>query len=538
MTKQHHLMKEIALAMKAKDFARAVQLYEEDDKGDNYYEVHVYAGKSYFELKQHAKSRECYVKAARIDSEREQAHKGIVEVGFDGDDDDVKFVEEEVIPSVTFLLQKASETEDVEKQKQYLGKLGDGYARCGEHLYLEAAKAYRDLDDLMLKENDASSVGGAAAACSIKAAKCAVLFTEGKAKLSASKAVADAKSKTIVSRKDEIRIAKEASIECFCESGCIETIPFLDGYFRTKAKPKKGDDKVETSSDDVKDIEKFAIKLARARLDCGAKNVEENGKKDALKFADAMLHDFMSSKSSESVVVDETNVLALALDVVAFTGEYLGDEEEGWNDDSSSEESPLETAIKEYVKDADVENPLWVLFTAWTANQNHSRGSFHRSCLGNDLECHHEGTRVELGSRDAKMDKEVYRLFDAMEHSIDADGESDEVLSSTSYSTLQLAMVSMLLAESRAYLGDALGALDVAGRDAVCSVLGLAKTQKRAQLLLAESHAKLGRPFDYDAIVKASPARGCRIRAYYIAITSVARDAKAQKLKWLRSVRI
>ena len=534
MTKQHHVMKEIALAMKAKDFARAVQLYEDDEKDDTY-EVHVYAGKSYFELKQHAKSRECYVKAARIDSEREQAHKGIVEVGFDGDDDDdVKFVEEEVIPSVTFLLQKASETEDVEKQKQYLGKLGDGYARCGEHLYLEAAKAYRDLDDLMLKENDASSVGGAAAACSIKAAKCAVLFTEGKAKLSASKAVADAKSKTIVSRKDEIRIAKEASIECFA-SLAIETIPFLDGYFRTKAKPKKGDDKVETSSDDVKDIEKFAIKLARARLDCGAKNIEENGKKDALKFADAMLHDFMSSKSSESVVVDETNVLALALDVVAFTGEYLGDEEEGWNDDSSSEESPLETAKKEYVKDADVENPLWALFTAWTANRNHSRGSFHRSCLGNDLECHHEGTRVELGSRDAKMDKEVYRLFDAMEHSIDADGESDEVLSSTSYSTLQLAMVSMLLAESRAYLGDALGALDVAGRDAVCSVLGLAKTQKRAQLLLAESHAKLGRPFDYDAIVKASPARGCRIRAYYIAITSVARDAKAQKLKWLRS---
>ena len=534
MTKQHHLMKEIALAMKAKDFARAVQLYEEDDKGDNYYEVHVYAGKSYFELKQHAKSRECYVKAKHIDSEREQAHKGILEVGFDGDDDDVKFVQEEVIPSVTFLLQKASETEDVEKQKQYLGKLGDGYARCGEHLYLEAAKAYRDLDDLMLKENDASLVGGAAAAYSIKAAKCAMLFTEGKAKLSASKAVDDAKSKTIVSRKDEIRIAKEASIECFA-SLAIETIPFLDGYFRTKAKPKKGDDKVETSSDDVKDIETFAIKLARARLDCGAKNVEENGKKDALKFADAMLHDFMSSKSSESVVVDETIVLALALDVVAFTGEYLGDEEEGWNDDSSSEESPLETAIKEYVKDADVENPLWVLFTAWTANQNHSRGSFHRSCLGNDLECHHEGTRVELGSRDAKMDKEVYRLFDAMEHSIDADGESDEVLSSTSYSTLQLAMVSMLLAESRAYLGDALGALDVAGRDAVCSVLGLAKTQKRAQLLLAESHAKLGRPFDYDAIVKASPARGCRIRAYYIAITSVAPDAKAQKLKWLRS---
>ena len=82
----------------------------------------------------------------------------------EGDDDDVKFVEEEVIPSVTFLLQKASETEDVEKQKQYLGKLGDGSARCGEHLYLEAAKAYRDLDDLMLKENDASLVGGAAAA--------------------------------------------------------------------------------------------------------------------------------------------------------------------------------------------------------------------------------------------------------------------------------------------------------------------------------------------------------------------------------------
>ena len=81
MTKQHHLMKEIALAMKAKDFARAVQLYEDDEKGDTY-EVHVYAGKSYFELKQHAKSRECYVKAARIDSEREQAHKGIVEVGF------------------------------------------------------------------------------------------------------------------------------------------------------------------------------------------------------------------------------------------------------------------------------------------------------------------------------------------------------------------------------------------------------------------------------------------------------------------------
>ena len=74
----------------------------------------------------------------------------------------MKFVrerEEEVIPSVTFLLQKASETEDVEKQKQYLGKLGDGYARCGEHLYLEAAKAYRDLEDLMLKENDASLVG-------------------------------------------------------------------------------------------------------------------------------------------------------------------------------------------------------------------------------------------------------------------------------------------------------------------------------------------------------------------------------------------
>ena len=36
MTKQHHLMKEIALAMKAKDFARAVQLYEDDEKDDTY----------------------------------------------------------------------------------------------------------------------------------------------------------------------------------------------------------------------------------------------------------------------------------------------------------------------------------------------------------------------------------------------------------------------------------------------------------------------------------------------------------------------
>ena len=327
--------------------------------------------------------------------------------------------------------------------------------------------------------------------------------------------------------------------KCFA-SLAAETIPFLDGYFRTKAKPKKGDDKVVSvwSSDDVKDIETFAIKLARARLDCGAKNVEENGKKDALKFADAMFHHFMSSKSSESVVVDETDVLALALDVVAFTGEYLGDEEEGWNDDSSSEDSFLASSIGTKMNVYKMQTSK-ILFGCCSRrglhNKNHSRGSFHRSCLGNDLECHHEGTRVKLGSKDAKMEKEVYRLFEVMEHSIDADGENDEVLSSTSYSTLQLAMVSMLLAESRAYLGDALGALDVAGRDAVCSVLGLAKTQKRAQLLLAESHAKLGRPFDYDAIVKASPARGCRIRAYYIAITSVAPDANAQKLKWLRS---
>ena len=73
MTKQHHLMKEIALAMKAKDFARAVQLYEDDDKGDTY-EVHVYAGKSYFELKQHAKSRECYIKAKHIVIAIEESH--------------------------------------------------------------------------------------------------------------------------------------------------------------------------------------------------------------------------------------------------------------------------------------------------------------------------------------------------------------------------------------------------------------------------------------------------------------------------------
>ena len=46
----------------------------------------MYAGKSYFELKTtREESSECYVKAKHIDSEREQAHKGILEVGFDGD---------------------------------------------------------------------------------------------------------------------------------------------------------------------------------------------------------------------------------------------------------------------------------------------------------------------------------------------------------------------------------------------------------------------------------------------------------------------
>jgi len=530
------MMRGIALAMKSKDFEKVIQLYEErevDDEEDDEkkrYEVHVCAGKSYFEQKRYAKSRECYVKAVGIDKEREQAHKGIVEVGFDGDGEgDEVFLKEHAVPSVTFLLDKASETGDVEKKEQYLVKLCEGYSRCGEHL--EAAKAYRDLGDLMLKEKNA--LDGASSAI-IKAAKCAILFAEEKAKVSANESVADAKSKTIVSRKDEIQIAKQASIACFA-SIASEMIPFLDGYFRTTEAKK--DVKDELGGSDAKDIETFAVKLARARLDCSARNVEENGKKDAdaLKFAEATFHHFIR-KYSESSIVDTTTILALALDIVAFSGAYLGDEEEGWDvDSSSSKESLFESAMKEHVKDpVDEENPLWVLFTAWNANKNLGRGSFHRSCLGNDLECHHEGTRVELGSRDAKMDKEVLKLFETMERSMEADGESDEVLSSTSYSTLQLAMVSMLQAESRAYLGDALGALDIARGDAVCSVSGLAKTQQRAQLIIAESHAKLGRPFDYDALVKASPARGARIRAYYIATTSVAADAKAQKLKWLR----
>ena len=133
------------------------------------------------------------------------------------------------------------------------------------------------------------------------------------------------------------------------------------------------------------------------------------------------------------------------------------------------------------------------------------------------------------------MEKELQELFEVMDRSIDADGENEEVLSSTSYSNLQLAMVSMLQAESRAYLGDALGALDIAQRDAVCLVSGLAKTQRETQLIVAGSHAKLGRPFDYDALIKASPARGARIRAHYVATTSVAEDANVQKLRWLRS---
>ena len=38
--------------------------------------------KSYFEQKRYPRV-ECYVKAVGIDKEREQGHKGIVEVGFD-----------------------------------------------------------------------------------------------------------------------------------------------------------------------------------------------------------------------------------------------------------------------------------------------------------------------------------------------------------------------------------------------------------------------------------------------------------------------
>ena len=539
------LMKQVTLAMKSKDFSKVIELCEESKDEEKSYEFYLYAGKSYFEQKEYPKSRECYVKAVGIDKEREQGHKGIVEVGFDdvaarsSDGAEGFFMKEHVIQSVKFLLEKASEIDNIEKQKYYLEKLCEGYATYGEHL--EAAKAFRDLGNLMLKENiDASSA-------IIKAAKCAILFTEEKSKERASKTVADAKSKMIVSRKDEIRIAKKASIECFA-SLAAETIPFLDEYFRATKDGGGGGDGGggvgvdEEQKNDKKEIETFAIKLARARLDCSARNAEANGKKDqdALKFADAMFHHFISNFEN---VVDETDILALALDVVAFSGAYLGDEEEGWDDDnSSSGESSFFSGIvdrykNERVQDADVEeNPLWMLLTAWTVNnKNLGRGSFHRSCLGNDLESHHEGTRVKLGSKDAKMEKELQKLFEVMDRSIDADGENEEVLSSTSYSNLQLAMVSMLQAESRAYLGDALGALDIAQRDAVCLVSGLAKTQRRAQLIVAESHAKLGRPFDYDALIKASPARGARIRAHYVATTSVAEDANVQKLRWLRS---
>ena len=91
----------------------------------------------------------------------------------------------------------------------------------------------------------------------------------------------------------------------------------------------------EEQKNDKKEIETFAIKLARARLDCSARNAEANGKKDqdALKFADAMFHHFISNFEN---VVDETDILALALDVVSFSGAYLGDEEEGWDDNNSS----------------------------------------------------------------------------------------------------------------------------------------------------------------------------------------------------------
>ena len=156
------LMKQVTLAMKSKDFSKVIELCEESKDEEKSYEFYLYAGKSYFEQKEYPKSRECYVKAVGIDKEREQGHKGIVEVGFDdvaarsSDGAEGFFMKEHVIQSVKFLLEKASEIDNIEKQKYYLEKLCEGYATYGEHL--EAAKAFRDLGNLMLKENiDASS---------------------------------------------------------------------------------------------------------------------------------------------------------------------------------------------------------------------------------------------------------------------------------------------------------------------------------------------------------------------------------------------
>ena len=66
----------------------------------------------------------------------------------------------------------------------------------------------------------------------------------------------------------------------------METIPFLDEYFRATKDGGGGGDGGggvgvdEEQKNDKKEIETFAIKLARARLDCSARNAEANGKKD------------------------------------------------------------------------------------------------------------------------------------------------------------------------------------------------------------------------------------------------------------------
>ena len=61
---------------------------------------------------------------------------------------------------------------------------------------------------------------------------------------------------------------------------------------------------------------------------------------------------------------------------------------------------------------------------AWTVNNKNLGRLVVPSFVwvGNDLESHHEGTRVKLGSKDAKMEKELQKLFEVMDRSIDADG--------------------------------------------------------------------------------------------------------------------
>jgi len=553
-------------AMKRREFESVVDSFEAVEKEDSddfgkrslleSYEGNIIIAKAKYEMNDIAESRDCYRRAVEIDRERAQGHKGICESGFvrtDCADADAKFLREYAIKSAEFLLlskEIGDGNEECETRKFALKeKICDGLARIGE--FSKAAKAFGDL-------------GGGK--FSIVACKYAMLSAYDNANKEAEKKIEEAKGRTIVSKKDEVRIAREATIESFANEDSFRLyLKFLNEYFvQTSNTMNTAEENaiVDVDDDDLRRIETFAIKLARAKIDFEARqkqqvqqNNSSSSRDDALKFA---LETFKRSFESLSTRFNSTSgssskdeVLALGLEIIAFSESYLGPEEEGLD---SNWKIKIEYDDEEYlyrsIKSIQVNKGSATLACLCEATLDHihkkrGRGYFHNSCIGNDIECHHEGTRVESGSRDSEICVKLLEAVQISETTIEeriADGIKmnssivfeDEIMSTRTFSTLLLVMVSMIRAESRAFRGDALGTIELAQHESILSVTSLSETQKRAKLLLAESYAKLGRTFDYASLVETSPARGARIRAYYVATASVDEDAKEQKLKWLK----